>query len=172
MNKMIIFLDIDGVLVTRRSCIPCGHSILMSSPDPCGANLIKELCIKNDAKIVVSSTWRYNPKDLFELLKKVGIEDHFIFKCEEHLEVDKCWRTPLTCKNNETGKHSIRGEEIKSWLAFHKCDESNSKYVIFDDDSDFLEEQKQFHLKTSFDDGILIDHFRRAAKIFGHDKVI
>lgn len=162
MNK-IIFLDIDGVLVTRRSCIPSGKSMLMSKPDPCGANLLIELCIKNDAKIVISSTWRYNPKSLFELLKEAGIEDHFIFKCEQHAVDDNCWRTPLTKKKDD--RHTIRGEEIKEWQDKHGHFWPKDRYVIFDDDSDFLVEQKPSLIQTTFEDGILIGHYRAAYEI-------
>lgn len=159
MNK-VIFLDIDGVLITRRSCIPSGGGLLMTKPDPCGANLIKELCIKNNASIVISSTWRYNKKDLFELLTHAGIDHHFIFECQEHKSEQNCWRTPLTGKTKR-----IRGEEIKEWLGAHAYIGPQDKYVIFDDDSDFLEEQKPFLMRTTFDDGILTSHFRDAYKI-------
>lgn len=166
MNK-IIFLDIDGVLVTRRSCIPSGGGLLMSKPDPCGANLIKELCIKNMATIVISSTWRYNQKNLFELLKEAGIDRHFIFECGEHKEDKNCWRTPLTKAFED--RHTTRGEEIKEWLGNHAFMGPKDKYVIFDDDSDFLDEQKPFHIKTKFDDGILLEHFRAAYNILKDD---
>jgi hypothetical protein len=39
------------------------------------------------------------------------------------------------------------------------------RFVIFDDDSDFFEHQKPFHMHTNFDDGVLTSHFRAAAEI-------
>ncbi len=153
MPNPVIFLDIDGVLVTRRSCIPCGKGLIMSSPDPCGANLIKELCIKTGAKIVISSTWRFNEKDLFDLLSRAGIDRHFIYTNTD-CPCGACWRTPLAHKK-------LRGIEIQEWAEKHGVD----KYVIFDDDSDFLEHQKPFLMKTEFNDGILTKHFNDALKI-------
>ncbi len=157
-DQKIIFLDVDGVLVTRRSCIPCGKGLLMATPDECGANILKQLCIKTGAKIVVSSTWRFNKKNLFDLLHRAGIDEHFLYTNSE-CDCGACWRTTIE-------RHDLRGGEIQAWVFKHKC----AGYAIFDDSSDFLEYQLPFHCHTSFDDGILMEHFNKALGILGRVK--
>jgi len=106
----IIFLDFDGVIVTRETRYKSGTS------DCIGALVL--LVAKTDAKVVVSSTWRYEG----------------ILKCREYLEswgfygevIDMTRLLYTDC----------RGDEIKNWI--HE-NHYKGKFVILDDDKDMGE---------------------------------
>jgi hypothetical protein len=118
-----LILDIDGVLNSIRSCYAYkgfGHpepnlTLEKSKLDPVAVKLIQRLIEETDAKVVVSSTWR--------ILSEI--------KDFDFLELPIIDFTP--------NKFQYRGDEIKEWLDNHPDTES---YVIIDDDSDMLEEQK------------------------------
>lgn len=122
----IIFLDIDGVL-----------NVYCHNRDEYGCTFHKnlednlKLIIDNtNAKIVISSSWRDSG---LEIMKEMWL---FRNLAGEILDI-----TPY---DNE---YRIRGNEIDEWLNNNKDLVSN--YVIIDDDSDFLDYQKPFHIKTS-----------------------
>lgn len=93
-------------------------------------HFLRWVCKKSNTKIVISSTWRKN-------------HSHEFFKSilGEYLHED--WSTPIL--------DGFRGKEINAWLNEHDVD----RYLILDDDSDFLEEQVKFHIKTDSYNGLL-----------------
>lgn len=120
----IIFLDIDGVLnhqnMTDKVMTPSG---------PVSASAVKQLNAltdATDAKIVVSSTWRFDGIPVFDSLKKAGVTGELIGMTGEGC---KC---------------CFRGNEILEWIrqnvktlgvdSYHDF----KNYVILDDDSDML----------------------------------
>lgn len=149
-----IFLDIDGVLNSRDYF----HSDLHQADnakciDPVAAELLKTIVQKTSAKIVLSSTHRRSD-DYKARLKRHGypLEDLPIFD-----------KTPsfYGIKSNTPGVSSSyipRGLEIESWLkctigfqpifyniALNRknCEKANlNNYVIIDDDSDMLHNQR------------------------------
>jgi len=144
----VIFLDIDGVFCTLRSHFAYAKKGgLMCHFDPTCCRLIKKLLELHNAKIVVSSVWRYDHHkvELFAKLKK-----HNLF---QFLHED--WRTSDLF-------NKIRGEEVKEWLSRHPEVE---KYIIIDDDSDFLEEQKPFFIKTNGREGFGAENFQLFEKL-------
>ena len=128
----IIFLDIDGVLNTGRYRKILKKTEYMSSDDsqfffdPITMRNLSELVSKNDAKIVISSTWRYNrdKKDdiywnmLMGNLRQFNLEDKVIGV------------TPDLREQYNTIR--CRGYEIKEWLDTKK--EIIDGFVIIDDD--------------------------------------
>lgn len=120
----IIFLDIDGVLNTRRHLRrQKAETGKMSSNNwcPIACRHVTLLCEQFGGRIVISSTWRYDhtPEELRYLLKKNDIDPRFLVGI-----------TPALIHNEETGSF-IRGDEIARWLKDH--DYNNSQYVIIDD---------------------------------------
>lgn len=125
MNK-IIFLDIDGVL-----------NVYCEDRDEYGCTFHKHfednlryIIEQTDAKIVISSSWRSSGLEIMrEMWEKRGLAGEII---------------DIT---NPIYSDNIRGYEIK------ECIDNNSdkilKYCIIDDDSDMLEEQKQYFVQTS-----------------------
>jgi hypothetical protein len=118
----IIFLDIDGVLVTRNSIkyqylnFPEEDDIRFSKKAVKNLNKLIRL---TKAKIVISSTWRllHSLEDLKTIFKKQGLVGTII----STTSIDKA-----------TVEEDIpRGQKITDWL------EQNSEieqYVIIDDD--------------------------------------
>ena len=152
MNR-VIFLDIDGVLVTGES-IKTFRSAGLSAYDASHTmdvyklGYVMGIAEQTGSKVVVSSTWRYDAetKDILG-----------------SLPLHKDWRTPRAQPNTK-GIYlaDSRGIEIQQWLDAHPDVES---YVIIDDDSDMLSHQRIRHVKTDFETGLTLELAERAMLI-------
>jgi len=147
-NQRIIFLDIDGVLNSEeyhRNSLNSGKDF--SRFDPSSVSLIKALVEEFSLRIVISSTWRYGAIDrLMHELKKNKLLDYLYHD----------WFTPVI-------HPAHRGTEIKLWLDLHP---EVAEYVIIDDDSNILEEQKSNFVNTSLHLGMNSEHYNRVRAIF------
>jgi hypothetical protein len=128
----VIFLDVDGVLVTHRSVAACeDHQKINHFDAGCVSNL-RRLIVTTGAKVVISSTWRrFHCSTLTAAFKKFNLPSHIGI-------------TPFL-----DGKQ--RGYEIDAWLKEHP---EVTDYVILDDDSDMLAHQKGRLIKTSMAHGL------------------
>lgn len=148
-NK-VIFLDIDGVICTLRA-----HLAFVNRPgvldvwDPTGVAMVKRLCDDHDCKIVCISTWRLYD-DCISAFEKRDLK--------QYLHED--WRTKDLRDGSVNGLN--RGNEVAEWLSRHQ---EVTKYIILDDDTDFLETQKPFQVKTDSQDGLSAKNFIDADKI-------
>ena len=144
-ERPIIFLDFDGVLTTVRT--------RFEYLDPVAVTMLQQLVTKTNAEIVISSTWRCGATsgEISTYLKCSGWRGAVPFH--------ECWATPNL-------KDVIRGIEIDE---FFKRNPHEGLYLILDDDSDFTELQKPFHVKTDSHNGFLWDHFVKAHEILGVD---
>ena len=166
-----IFLDIDGVLVHQAFWTECKEKgvspyehitgLIHDDPeksigvhlfDPKSVIRLNRITDETEAKIVLSSTWRFR-----------GLE----------------FMRQLFAQRDVTGEliditprfgGEIRGEEIQSWLeiwCYRGGHERPEKYIIIDDDSDMLEEQKPFfvHIKNGMVAGISDEHVERAIRL-------
>ena len=95
---------------------------------------------RKGVKIVLSSTWRIG-HSVEEASKALSIK---LF--------DKTGRCP-------TG---FRGNEIQEWLNKHP---EVTHYVILDDSDDFLPEQKRFHVKVNYRNGVLAHHYEKICRL-------
>lgn len=146
----VIFLDFDGVICTPRACVSMQEKGRFTRLDPVGLEFVRRLHTEFDASIVISSSWRlgwsnYQFQDLFGVCGFSDISN----------AMHKDWRTPEL--NGEP-----RGKEIEQWLSEH---DDVKQYLILDDDSDMLTEQKPFLVKTDGYNGILYNHFFEAEEI-------
>lgn len=119
----IIFLDFDGVICVdwNEWVDEFGHGFHKDYVKNLG-----EIIEKTGAKIVVSSTWRVS-----------GLS-----------EMQKMWEMrdlPGQVIDITPSLYTARGEEIAEYLRENPCD----SYVIIDDSTDFLDEQKPFFVRTS-----------------------
>lgn len=163
MNKYL-FLDIDGVLNSERTVHAYMRLLhagaikqkLKESPtppnpyfDPIAVGLLQRAVKAVDFKIVISSTWR----------SSLTLEEfHRVFDYYG-------WDTRgiiVGCTGYEAG---IRGVQIKAWL--DNRGKFPYEYAIIDDSSDFLDSQLDRCVKTSMDDGLTMDAFRRILVLFG-----
>ena len=123
----IIFLDVDGVITSPR--------VGWRRFDIFAVQFLNWLCREIDAKIVISSTWRYNhPKEEFEQFFTAIHED---------------WRTDTDLLRNGT---NCRGDEIQLWLNNHP---EVTQYIILDDDQDMLDSQIDRCVFTNYEDGLV-----------------
>ena len=152
----VIFLDIDGVLVTRNSIkyqylnFPDDTSIRFSKKAVKNLNKLIRL---TEAKIVISSTWRlfHSLEELQNIFKKQSIKGEVI---------------STTSVERATVEEDIpRGQKITDWLGQHPEVE---QYIIIDDDvqADCI----QFHpfncVETSYKRGFASeDRFNEAIAI-------
>lgn len=161
----IIFLDVDGVLNSNRTFMAWGagsmrgrgkHTVESTLLDPVSVSLLRTLVETVEAKIVISSSWRIGCEvsefhDVFDLY---GWDTRSII----------IGKTP---RLYDIG--SRRGDEIAAWIATSGQDTQD--YIIFDDDSDMLPEQKAggHFIKTPLDYGLGMPETEAALKHFGFD---
>jgi hypothetical protein len=122
-NNKIIFLDIDGVLNVNFP----SHDEYGRVFHPHFVENLRYIIEKTQAKIVISSTWRFSGLVIMkEMWEKRNLPGEVI-DITPHIDI---------CK---------RGEEIEYWLKNNEVD----SYVIVDDDNDMLESQQENFIKTS-----------------------
>ena len=149
----VIFLDIDGVLNVENYYnalvfhnIQCKtnyptHDKFGHVFDPNCVRYLEALCAKHDAKVVISSSWRYSGlKEMKKLFKSRNINIDVIdttvcqatkgFK-EQFEELSKLTRVRFSSRVD-------RGYEIQAYLNLNP---KITNYVIFDDDTDMLQSQ-------------------------------
>lgn len=155
----VIFLDIDGVLNNLEHCIKLDkllgkeqywalfRAVSQMPFDYQSCLLIKRLMKETDAKVVLSSTWRANIKniEIIEKFAQINISD----------------RTPIL--------NTIRGEEIKKYLLEHP---DITQYVIIDDDSDMLPEQTKYLCLTNGEIGFTEENYKKCMEILSDEKVL
>lgn len=147
----ILFLDIDGVLNSFRSATAFNgypHDFSeggLAQFDMVAVGMVRQVCKECDVKIVLSSTWRLD--------------------CEPH---EAAYALQLPIFDSTPVLRGKRGLEIKYWLDRHPEVEC---YAIIDDDSDMLQEQMPFFVKTSHADGMSIKNFSQLKRLFGSPDV-
>jgi hypothetical protein len=151
----VLFLDIDGVLISKASVArfkeshPKGRSMTpFRHFDPVHADILNKIIEKTGAKIVISSVWRFHPKDeLMANFREVNIPTNAIIG-----------KTPRS--NN---LDDVRGNEIQQWLDAWEGEPIES-FVILDDDSDMAHLLPRL-IKTSSETGLLEEHIERTIEI-------
>lgn len=134
----VLFLDIDGVCNCQFTAQRSGYFIGI---DPYMALLVGRIVEATGAKIVLSSSWRYNEESKEEVRKRVM----------PFIDV-----TPMS-KGLAT-----RGREIRQWLEAHPEVE---KYAILDDNDDMMEEQLPNFFKCAWNTGLTEE---TANKVIAH----
>lgn len=157
----VIFLDVDGVLNSVDSAVAFHYlnSTLKNTMkrrteehlDFVSIGLLKALCDKTGAKIVVSSVWRIgrDKADFIDIFAAYGWID-FPY-------LDK------TITGHPSGD-SRRGREIEHWLDAHP---DVTEYIILDDDSDMLDTQLDRFIHVSNVNGFRSKHYCKALRLLG-----
>jgi hypothetical protein len=112
----VIFLDIDGVLNCKATRNPRNLPYVV---DPKLLRRFKRLLDRTGAKVVLSSTWRYDPAGLFSA---------------RHAGIPFVGVTPDMPRRP-------RRDEVLAWLSGHP---RVKRYVIIDDEDDGLDELPLF----------------------------
>jgi len=142
----LLFLDIDGVLVTQRFLQSArGNRVFC----PTAFGHLRRVVDVSGCEIVISSTWRIG-----------GSIDGFrsTFERDGWPDAPVVGLTP-DCPGRP------RGEEIALWLEQH--DRTDVVYVILDDDADFLPGQPL--VRTDYRIGLTEIDVRKCLSIFGFD---
>lgn len=130
----VIFLDIDGVLNHyywyRERRYKSNASYPLDDFDPKSVSYLNNITDITGAKIIISSSWRFD-NDIINILRKVGITGEII-GCTPDLY-------------NICGS-LCRGKEIDAVLNKHPDIE---RYIILDDDMDMEEHQLPYFIKTN-----------------------
>lgn len=115
MKENVLFLDIDGVLISSRSRLA---QATYPAFDPVSCGLVEMVTQHCCAEIVICSAWRENRSryEMETILSTVGISS-------ERLHSD--WATPVL--------DGQRSKEIKAWLEAHP---ETVRYAVLDDDAD------------------------------------
>lgn len=162
-----IFLDIDGVIKSRRSAVAfknndycentlggsCVYPVVFSvetfNLDPICIKLIRNIVETFQCKIIITSCWRvYSSLEHFhQMFNLYGWDTRDII-------IDF---TPI-------GLEGFRGKDIDNWME-SAYNIREDKYIIIDDNDDLLEEQKQYLIKTNTDYGFNFDDFEKAIKL-------
>jgi HAD domain in Swiss Army Knife RNA repair proteins len=150
MSRPVIFLDIDGVVVTDASLAAGGAKCADSA---CVA-LLNQLVAAVDAEIVISSSWRtrHTIEFIRDVLSRAG------FAWPERV-IDVTERMHYRIENGSAVGRAERADEIRAWLAIHR----RHAFVILDDD---LEAEITGHfVRTRFDAGLSPDHVIDAIRL-------
>lgn len=146
-HPRILFLDLDGVLNSRRTCMAFGDfphgldPLAVAKFDPVGLALVRHFCRATGARVVLSSSWR-----ILHPWREVG----------EALQLPIIDATPRLA--------GPRGQEIAAWLAAHPEVE---QWAILDDDGDMLPEQLPRFVHTRHDEGLVWADFVALCALFG-----
>lgn len=143
----ILFLDIDGVLNSTRTCVAFGGYPIelehINAFDQVAIRLIQRLCDAADVKVVLSSAWRLH-YPYAQVARALGLPI-----------IDK---TPYLI--------GPRGMEINAWLSEHPLVE---QYAILDDDADMLPDQLPHFVRTDGNDGLTWAGYQKLCSLFQHN---
>jgi len=162
--KKVIFLDIDGVMVTRSSVRRRDviNGQYHSSADPRCVKNLNWLIDKTKAKIVISSAWRY-----------IGLQEMRIILQFWGVDADVIDVTPrsheLTQKRYNSKEWKAitdpkRGDEIAWWISRNQPE----AFVIIDDDADMCS-LLPYLVQTKFKFGLTKERAEAAVKILTGD---
>ena len=155
----IIFLDIDGVIKTKsclRRAFKKYRKLVPDILDERAVINLNKLVKETDAKIVITSTWRYGntAEDLQRLLAKHGVIGEIIGMTPE-----------LGQMENSSFGNITRGQEIQEWLNLHNVPVD---YVILDDDTNILPEQINRFVMCDSENGFADENKYREALVILH----
>lgn len=159
----LVFLDLDGVMnsndyyVARGAKTPSENveEFYLEMIDPSAVKLLNTLVQKTDCKIVISSTWRDSAIE-HNVLEKCGFIGEVIGRTPLYREMPKQVYTPTY----------MRGYEINQWIHDNMDSPGTyNSYVIFDDDADMLESQKQNFIHVDFMKGLQTKNIQEAIQI-------
>lgn len=154
MTDLLIFLDIDGVLNSENTNYVPDEAPL----DPVNIDPFNRLVAATEARIVISSTWRFftDIHGLREYFHEAGIGGELIDVTPDLKGYDPPTQIEIT-----------RGEEINSWLRQREQDGNpvpEHSFVILDDCND-MEPYLERLVQTDFATGLTDEDVDRAIEL-------
>lgn len=153
----LIFLDIDGVLNSERyieelrnQCKPLSddYGYLF---DPIAVDNLKKIIERTQGLIVISSSWKY-----------LGIDEMISMWWDRKLPGKVIGVIPDALPDGITGDLEMvgKGYGVAAYLQQNKLE--NVKYVILDDEQDFLSSQQAHFIKVNSFCGISVEDVQQA----------
>ena len=176
----IIFLDFDGVLVTRRSLrrrSPEDRKTLdevaaiAHKGDPACVGELNRVCAATGARIVVSSSWRKVGAHLnsLEYVKDVlrvwGVTAEAVGVTPQ-LERPVCF-VDAGGNKRTIYQSALRGTEIQEWLTAN-VEPPVTNFAIVDDESDMCHLLPRL-VQTEFEEGLTPAHADRLIQMLGEN---
>lgn len=146
----LLFLDIDGVLNSRRSALAFdGYPLVFKRGlpqfDQVAIRMVRRLVRATKSKVVLSSSWRMDEQQWSLAAKSL--------------------RLPIIDRTPHDLGSVPRGQEIQHWLDTHP--HPDRQYVILDDDLDMLPEQFERFVHVDYRNGLSFQDLERACTLFG-----
>lgn len=164
-----IFLDVDGVLNYEEFYTggKRSDSYPLSEFCPDAVNQVNRIIENTGATVVLSSSWRHGrtKEEMNAILKEAGFK-YEIYDFTPNLSYDK------KCG----GDWIERGNEILKWLIDNKHYNYNAyritdhNYVIIDDDTDMLYQQKDNFFQTSPIKGLTTEIADKIITFLNHEE--
>lgn len=170
----IVFLDVDGELTYSDYSNRDTADIDIEK-----VKLLKEICDRGNAKVVISSSWRggenYTPKIYFTLLRileengieVIGNTPHIKTEYEDDIDYSKVELKMDELQYFKTKYGTGRAAEVQKWISEHDVD----NFVILDDeDFDWKDYGYDVHwVKPTWfgDGGLKREHVEQAVEILG-----
>lgn len=171
----IIFLDVDGVINTNRN-----H---FTKLDEIALEYLKIIIESTGAKIVISSSWRTGSLEETKKYFPTWLQEYIISETESKHKY--CKSDFYICRGNEI-QDWLNKNVIYPWQKYPElsneyliinedgtstnCSKSNElnidyTYVILDDDSDMLYDQRNNFIQTNMYKGLRKNDIKKAIKI-------
>lgn len=135
--RKILFLDVDGVLISARSCAAFGS---YPAFDEVAIALLQRLCDAANVGVVLSSDWRL---------------------CNGFTEAAEAFGLPIIDRTPKLG--GARGFEIRAWLELRP---DVTHYAILDDRDDMLPEQLPHLVQTDSHNGMAWEDFQALCRLY------
>lgn len=142
---MILFLDIDGVLLPGRAYYMASQTDPeVSRFDPCVVGMINRLCVELDARVVVHSNWRRTYEgSLRQHFIAEGIGPHHL---HEH----------VLCPMKFS---STRWHDICAWLEMHPEVSPEDFFILEDEECPPGWQHADRVVRCDFDEGLTVAQF-------------
>ena len=153
----IIFLDIDGVLNTENYNLVLKRKGKICQDeygalfDPNAVKQLKRIIDATNADIVVESSWKYHGLDAMKELWEVRNLPGRVIDITPSSVSDE-YLSNVNLDNLDASMLHCKGLEISSWLS--EKGQSNTRYVIIDDEYVVLESQSSNFILTNPYEGI------------------
>ena len=176
-DKPLLFLDFDGVLNTERHYAELkGNGQPYKDKygplfDPEAVANLQKIIKATDARIVVSSSWRYlGLEELQRMWHDRNLSGNIVGITPLHTDDDKLLETDLSQLDVITAEmfSSSRGSEIKAYFdEVLEVSSESQRYIILDDLKDVLPEQEDHFIRIDPIVGITREDVERVVKIIG-----
>lgn len=152
----LLFLDIDGVLLTRRSISAGGEA------DAECVKALNALSEASAASIVLSSTWRLRGlPTMRQYFKLWGINGEIVGTTPDlyHLYCGERHSHPSIHEAND------RTEEIQMWIDCYPAHLPRISGIVILDDDAIAGDLAEWHVRTEFTYGLTMAHVEQAMAI-------